>query len=941
MQAMTDRHWHHLSEHEVLDLLDTRVDHGLEPFEVKARQTKFGPNALTPHESQGPLIRFLLQFNQPLVYILIVAAIITMSMGEWVDASVIGFVVLVNAVIGYIQETRAVKAIAALAQVMLSEATVLRAGKKQSVSSPQLVPGDIIFLHSGDKVPADVRLLSTRELQVDESTLTGESLPVHKQKHILAHNTILADRTNMAYSGTLVTYGMGIGVVTATGDNTEIGHISELISSAQVLETPLTRKITQFSKILLYIILAMALLTFIIGILRGEPWQQMFMAAVALAVGAIPEGLPAAVTIMLAIGVARMAKRNAIIRKLPAVETLGSTTVICSDKTGTLTQNQMTVQKISTGNKLFNVSGIGYVPEGKFSLMGIDPSANYKEPSADKKPSAEYIEIKVSEHKALTHILRAGVLCNDARLVLVENDWIIEGDPTEGALLVSAAKAGITTEALAHQFTELDTIPFESKYQYMASLFEQHNEAPAETQSTKIVYIKGSVEALLPACQNRLSNSGRIYPLDTERIEHTVEQLVSDGLRVLAFAFVRLPAETDSITHQDITYGLTFLGLQGMIDPPRDEVSQSVKICQTAGIKVKMITGDHAGTAISIAKQIGIHPPEGKALQISGPEINELSDEQLINRAEDLTVFARVAPEQKLRLVKALQVRHHIVAMTGDGVNDAPALRRADIGIAMGMTGTEVSKEAADMILTDDNFSTIQSAIEEGRGVFDNLIKFITWTLPTNLGEGLVIMTAVIAGVVLPVLPVQILWVNMTTAIFLGLMLAFEPKEAGIMPRPPRDPQSPIISGILTCRIFLVGFLLLTGTFGLFQLALSEGLSITEARTIAVNMFVFGELFYLFNCRSLTNSMFSLGFFSNPWLLGGVTVMSLLQLFYTYSPLMNSWFHSAPLDATAWMRIMLVGFAIYLIVGIEKWFWFQNRHQSKKFSVIQKPGKAK
>ncbi len=902
METLTARHWHYLQTTEVLDLLETDLTKGLDTFEIKRRQELFGPNILSQKKGKGPFTLFLLQFHQPLIYILVAATIITAFLQEWVDAGVIFGVVLVNAIIGFVQESKAVKAIEALSRSMTNKATVIRANNKLQIPASELIPGDIVLLQSGDKVPADLRLLRCRELQIDESALTGESVPVKKQIGPSALDTVLADRNNMAYSSTLVTYGTGTAVVVATGDKTEIGRINELIATADILATPLTRKISHFSGILLWVILGLAGATFLVGSLRGEAMLDMFMAAVALAVGAIPEGLPAAMTIMLAIGVSRMAKRNAIIRKLPAVETLGSTTVICSDKTGTLTQNQMTVQEVMTGNRLFTVSGVGYVPDGEFrqSDATIDPES----------------------YVGLVECLKAGLLCNDSRLIASNEIWKIEGDPTEGALITSATKAGLSKTSLENDFSRIDAIPFESQYQYMATLHDAGSDRP------RLVYLKGSVESLLSRCDGVIGPSGKRGVLDTDAIHQHVEEMTAQGLRVLAFACTELPVGSTSVTHADVDAGLTFLGLQGMIDPPRPEAVKAVHTCQRAGIKVKMITGDHIGTALAIARQIGLNGTEGsvgQALAINGKAIAELSDNDLIETAERVAVFARVAPEQKLRLVEALQARGHVVSMTGDGVNDAPALRQADIGVAMGVTGTEVAKEAADMVLTDDNFTTIESAIEEGRGVWDNLIKFIIWTLPTNLGEALVILLAVFAGLTLPILPVQILWINMTTAIFLGLMLVFELKEPGIMERLPRDPKIPILSGPLVFRVFLVGLLLLAGSFGLFEWELLQGKNVAEARTVAVNVFVFGELFYLFNCRSLTYSMFTLGVFSNRWLLVGVSGMTILQLLFTYVPSMNHVFGSAPIGLNEWGRILGVSLTIYLVVETEKRFRRQGK----------------
>lgn len=894
MKEILEEHWHHLPEAEVVEFLETALDKGLDTFEVGHRQTKFGPNTITQKKGTSPLVLFLLQFHQPLVYILLAAAVVTSLLQEWVDAGVIFGVVLVNAVIGFIQEAKAVKAIEALAQSLTTTATVIRGGERRQIPAIELVPGDIVLLQSGDKVPADLRLLTTRELQIDESTLTGESVPVQKQSGILPHDTLLADRLNMAYSSTLVTYGIATGVVVATGNSTEIGRINELIASADILATPLTKKIAKFSGLLLYVILGLAALTFIVGILRGESWFEMFMAVVALAVGAIPEGLPAAVTITLAIGVAKMARRNAIIRKLPAVETLGSTTVICSDKTGTLTQNQMTVQELYAGSDLFLLSGTGYAPEGQITRGNES--------------------ITPQECPALRGCLISGLLCNDAALVRVDDEWRVEGDPTEAALIVSARKAGLERDQLLAELPRLNVIPFESQYQYMATLHSNLDRS--------VVYLKGSVESILARCSQTLSRTGELIPLEPEKCQRAAAEMAGKGLRVLAFARGERHTSFLELEHGDVSRGLTFLGLQGMIDPPRSEAVAAVQVCQAAGIRVKMITGDHVITATAIARQIGLQgdtDAAGQLLALNGRELAELSDAELIKTAERTAVFARVAPEQKLRLVEALQASGNIVAMTGDGVNDAPALRQADIGVAMGITGTEVAKEAADMLLTDDNFSSIEAAVEEGRGVYDNLVKFITWTLPTNLGEGLVILAAVFAGVELPILPVQILWINMTTAVLLGLMLAFEPKEPGIMQRPPINPQKPLLTRELLTKIGIVGFLLLVGSFGLFEWELQRGNSVVAARTCAVNLFVFGELFYLFNCRSLRYSIRSLGFFSNHWLIVGVGSMFVLQMLFTYLPAMNSAFGSQPIGLREWGLIIAASFTIYVVIEIEKW----------------------
>jgi len=618
----------------------------------------------------------------------------------------------------------------------------------------------------------------------------------------------------------------------------------------------LTRRIAHFSRVLLVLILVLAALNFAVGRLQGRPTDEMFMASVALAVAAIPEGLPAAVTITLAIGVARMARRQAIIRKLPAVETLGSTTVICSDKTGTLTENQMTVTSIVAGDELFSVTGVGYSPDGDIrTATGSTPL------------TVNDLQGRV----ALLACLRAGLLCNDAQIVQQGERWNLEGDPTEGALVVAASKAGFENHVLRQELPRIDVIPFESEYQYMATLHDQGPGLP------RVVYLKGSVESVLQRCSAILDASGHEQPLDREAIHVQLQDLAARGLRVLAFARKQFPPEKAGIDHQ------------AMIDPPRAEAVVAVQACQSAGIRVKMITGDHALTAAAIAAQLGLDGIAGMHAAlvpvVTGAEVGRYSDEELTHVAETTAVFARVAPEQKLRLVRALQRRGHVVAMTGDGVNDAPALKQANIGVAMGRSGTDVAREACDMVLTDDNFASIEAAVEEGRGVCDNLTKFIVWTLPTNVGEGLVVVAAVLFGAALPMSPVQILWVNMATAILLGLMLAFEPKEPGIMERLPRNPHAPILRYPLVMRVGLVSLLLLIGAFGMFEwMNEFRHTGLEEARTVAVNVFVIGELFYLLNCRSLTRSMFRIGLFSNLAVIVGMLSMVTLQLLFTYGP---------------------------------------------------------
>jgi cation-transporting P-type ATPase F len=902
------RLWHATALRDLPAALDVQLDDGLSTAEVSARRARHGSNVLTRRRGPGPLRRMAMQFHQPLVYILLVAGALTAWLKAPVDAAVIMGVVLLNAIIGYVQEARALAAIDALSQALHNEATVLRDGVRGRVDAAELVPGDVVFLEAGDRVPADLRLVRVREFAADESALTGESLPSEKRAddEPLATDASLGDRVNMAYASTLVTRGNATAVVVGIGDATEIGKISHLLATAQPLATPLTRRIEHFSRILLAVILVVAGALFAIGMARGEPILDMLLAAVALAVSAIPEGLPAALTITLAIGVGRMARRRAIVRRLPAVEALGSTTVIGSDKTGTLTQNAMTVQRVVAGGEHFEVSGLGYAPEGDLLHRGAP--------------------VRPDEHPVLAECLRAGVLCNDAVVRPDEEGrWRVTGDPTEGALVVSARKGGFDLEALSLDYPRVDAIPFESERQYMATL---HAATPGgDGARARLVYVKGAAERVVERCRDRLDASGGRAPLDVAAIEGTTDALAREGLRVLAFARAELPAGTDVISHDDLQ-GLTFLGLQGMMDPPRAEALRAVQDCHTAGIRVKMITGDHATTALAIAERLGLGGPLGPQHAdashlpppqvVTGAELAATPDDFVPDLVEKTTVFARVAPEQKLRIVRALQHRGHVVAMTGDGVNDAPALRRADIGVAMGITGTEVSREAADMVLTDDNFASIAAAVEEGRGVFDNIVKFITWTLPTNVGEGLVIISAVATGSALPVLPLHILWINMTTAVLLGLTLAFEPKEPGLMTRPPRRPDAPLMTGALVERMLLVGLILVAGSYGLFQWELGRGSSLEVARTTAVNVFVIGELFYLFNCRSLTASYWSLQLFSNRWMMMGVALMLVAQLAFVYLTPFNLLFRSAPVDAISWLFVVGVGLTINFAVTVEK-----------------------
>lgn len=837
-------------------------------------------------------LKFLQQFHQPLVYIMLVAVVVTTSLGEWVDAVVIGAIVLINAIVGFLQETKAETAIEALAKMVVTEATVRREGKKQRVPSESLVVGDVVLLQSGDRVPADMRLIEVRSLQADESALTGESLPVAKQLDVLPESTELADRTNLTFAGTFITSGQAAGVVCLIGDQTETGRIAGLIAGAAELTTPLTKQIARFSQMVLWVILGLAALTFAVGVLRGEKPAGMFMAAVALAVGAIPEGLPAAVTIVLAIGVSRMARRQAIIRKLPAVETLGSTTIICSDKTGTLTENQMTVREVLAGGRLYTVTGSGYEPKGDLSLDGS--------------------AVKLEEHAALAECLRAGLLCNDSQLVIKDGRHAVQGDPTEAALIVAAEKAGLKHNATHRESPRVDMIPFESEHMFRATLHEDENE--------RVIYQVGALERLLDRCTDVLGDDCQTTALDKAAVLRSADAMASHGLRVLAMVRRQVDKAHDTLDHSHVAKDLTFLGLQGMIDPPRAAAVAAIANFAKAGIAVKMITGDHLITARAIATQIGL---KGDAA-LTGSELEKITDADLPEVAERTTVFARVAPEQKLRLVKALQARGHVVAMTGDGVNDAPALKQADIGVAMGISGTDVAKGAAAMILTDDNFASIEAAVEEGRGVYDNLTKFIVWIIPTNLGESLMLLSAILFGLPLPLVPLQLLWINLTDTV-LGLSLAFEPKEADVMNRPPRPTQQPMLPKALVLRSVLVSSIMVAGGLGLFLWELRvANTGLASARTAVVNAIVLVQIFYLFNCRSLKHPAHSLGLFTNRWVIAGSLTMIAAQVLFTHAPMLNHLFHSAPISAGAWLRVIAVASVVFIAVEFEKWLRFRR-----------------
>ncbi len=869
--------YHQLAAAEVVNNLEVNLEHGLSLEEAAHRYKKYGSNQLQFKPGKPAWLKFLLQFHQPLLYILLLAGAVKAILGSWTNAAVIWGVTLINAIIGYVQEAQAEGAIASLAQSVATEVTVLRAGQTSRIDSQDLVPGDLVLLTSGDKVPADLRLLTVRNLQVDESALTGESVAVVKSVLPLAADTPLAERTNMAYAGSFVTFGRGKGIVIATANDTEVGQISQSIEQRVSLTTPLTRKFAKFSRTLLYGILTLATLTLAIGLSQGESWLYMFEATVALAVSAIPEGLPAVVTITLAIGVNRMARRHAIIRKLPAVEALGNATVICSDKTGTLTENQMTVQSIYITDKYYGVSGSGYSPQGNISLK-----------SEDGFPSRMPGELP----PAVEECLIAGILCNDSRLEQTGEDWSVVGDPTEGALITAAAKASLSQSGLVALHPRLDLIPFESEYQYMATL---HNGA------SPIIYVKGSVEAVISRCSQAVNFDGEVVEFDRLQIEQAVAVMARQGLRILAFAKKSTERHQRSLDRQDIATDLVFLGLQGMIDPPRAEAIAAIDACIAAGIKIKMITGDHITTAQAIARKMGIDKT-GWVLAFDGQQLAKMSDHELTQAVKDGSVFARVAPTQKLRLVEALQSQGEIVAMTGDGVNDAPALKQADIGIAMGKGGTEVARESADMLLTDDNFASIEAAVEEGRNVYQNFKKAIAFLLPVNGGESMTILISALFARDLPILSLQVLWLNMINSIAMTVPLAFEPKSPGMMQQQPRNPRESLLTRKLGLRILAVSLFNWILIFGMFEWAKSTTGDIAVARTMAIQSLVAARIVYLISISQLGTSLVNYlrgrasRIVKTPILIVGIVVAAVLQVVFSQWGVMNMLFETAPLN---------------------------------------------
>lgn len=887
MQEDLSNEFHTLSVDEVLKTLAVS-HHGLAAPEVTRRLSHYGKNSIPTKPVTRPWVRFILQFHNPLIYVLLVAGIITSFLEDYVDAGVIFAVVLINALIGFVQEGKAEKALDAVRSMLAIRARVIRDYLHVEIDASELVHGDIVLLEPGDKVPADLRLIWVKNCQVMEAALTGESVPTQKQIEAVPLQSALGDRHCMAYSGTLISAGHAQGVVIATGKQTEIGKIGTLVSAVEILATPLTRRLDTFAKQMTVFILLIGMITFAYGYwVMGMPVLELFLAIVGLSVAAIPEGLPAVVTIVLAIGTRIMATNKAIIRRLPAVETLGSVTVVCTDKTGTLTCNEMTAVSVILPTHNLSVSGVGYAPEGGF-FSGAEA-------------------VDVTEEKQLQALLTCATLCNEAEIKQDEAGfWHMVGDPTEGALQTLAYKAELDAKDMNQRYPRVDEVPFSSELQLMATLHHNHH-------GGSFVLLKGAPEKVLDLC---IRDAEGI--LNRSAWETRMAASASNGERVLALARCDVSPDTRVLNLEDITQRFELLGMVGMIDPPRKEAIEAVAECQSAGLRVVMITGDHAVTATAIAKQLGLSAKK----TLTGAMVDTLSDTELRQEIHYVDVIARASPQHKLRLVSALQAEGELVAMTGDGVNDAPAIKAADIGVAMGGKGTDAAREAADLVLTDDNFATIARAVREGRVVLDNIKKALLFMLPTSGGEAGVILLAVFAGIALPVTAGQILWVNMVTAITLALALAFELAEQGIMKRMPRSPKEPLITKVLGIRIVYVSLLMIAVTFAAFEWEIARGHSLAHARTSAVNMLVVGELVYLFNVRYFTASSLNWHvLFSNRVAFWVSMALISLQMVFTYASFMQQLFGSVALDWISWLFIVTLGLIKFLAVEAEKAIW--------------------
>jgi len=879
--------WHALNIEDVQQKLSC-TNEGLSSEAARGRLSRYGPNRLPPPPRRSPFKRFLLQFHDVLIYVLLGAAAITALMADWVDAGVIFGVVLINALIGFVQEGKAEKAVEAIRGILTHETIVMRDNRKMTVKVEDIVPGDVVILHSGDKVPADLRLFQIKDLQIEEAALTGESVPVEKAIKPVAADASLGDRSSMAFSGTLVSHGQGSGIVVATGVSTELGRISTMLAEVQTLKTRLTQQMTETSQWLTGAILILAVLNMIFGLaVRSFSFKELFFASVALAVAAIPEGLPAIITITMAIGVQRMARRNAIIRRLPAVETLGSVTVICSDKTGTLTRNEMTVTTVITAENVYQVEGVGYEPKGGFVIHGRDITPN--------------------DDSLLSELARAAALCNDGALLQQDGQWRVQGDPTDAALITLAMKAGQDPEFCSREYPRVDTIPFESEHKFMATLHHDHS-------GHGFIYLKGAPEQVLEIC-NRERRDGDDYPINLGFWKEQLEAIARQGQRTLALAYQAV-GDKRELNFDDVKSGLTLLGLFGLIDPPRAEAVTALASCRSAGIRVKMITGDHGLTATAIGEQIGMQTGEGA---VTGRMLDTNNDAELQILVQKTDIFARVSPEHKLRLVKALQANDQVVAMTGDGINDAPALKRADMGVAMGLKGTEAAKEAAEMVLADDNFASIVHAVEEGRTVYDNIKKTLAFVLPTNGAQAGIVIASVMMGISLPITPLQILWINMVTSVTLGLSLAFEPPEGDVMHRPPRSTREPLLTQFLAWRIIFISTIIVMGTMGLFLWDRAHGETIEMARTTAVNTLIFFQIFYLFGARYQYMSVLSRrGLLGNRIVLFAVGAIVFLQLLFTYMPLFQNVFDTEGIPAGDWLRLLMFTPLVFVLVEAEK-----------------------
>jgi magnesium-transporting ATPase (P-type) len=880
--------WHAMSAEEVERDLRVDPERGLDAAEAAERLKTYGPNRLPQGKRKGPLMRFLAQFNNILVYVLLAAGFVKLMLSVWLDASIIFAVVILNSLLGFIQEGRAEKALDSIRNMLSAEARAVRDGETRLIPAEDLTPGDVVLLESGDRIPADLRLIDAKNLRTEEAALTGESVPAEKTTDAVSAKATVGDRENMAFSGTMVVSGRATGLVVATGSKTELGQINQMLAEVSALETPLLRQIKKFGYAISAVIAVVSVLLFSWGHWLGhKTFVELFQAVVGIAVSLIPEGLPALITITLAIGVQRMAQRNAIIRRLPAVETLGSVSRICSDKTGTLTLMEMMVTSVVTAEKAYEVTGDGYAPEGEIRYSGAQVA---------EAPEAVQLMGRVS------------LLCNDAELFQDEGKWKVEGDPTEGALYPFATKLGMDRAAEAAAHPRIDAIPFESEHKFMATL---NRSADGE-----MLLVKGAPEVILDHCDRQQTANGPA-PLDRDRFTREGDRLAAQGERVLGLAWLPDPGlEAGGVKAEDLPRNLVLLGLVGLMDPPRKEAIEAVKECHGGGIRVTMITGDHKITAAAIAKMLGIGDGE---TAVAGTEIEAMNDAALQECVRDVDVFARASPEHKLRLVKAIQANNQIVAMTGDGVNDAPALKKADIGVAMGIKGTEVTKEAAGMILADDNFASISAAVKEGRTVYNNIEKAMLFMLPTNVAQGAVIAVAILFGFTLPITAPQVLWVNMVTSVALGLVISFEPHEADVMRRPPRAVDRPIVTGFGIWRILFVGAALVVYTLATFFWMEGEGASYGAARTAAVNAITLGQVFYLLNSRYLLDSSLSIrAHTGNRYLWFGIAAVVVLQLLFTYAPPFHYIFGNESLPLWVWPWLIGGGVVFFLIVELEK-----------------------